>query len=93
MLLLIATGCFSLQVQHQCRSSNRERPSQRRALAHLDLTDCAGDDGLDDGAAVVVQQVDLVHDEQLDLRDKRVKSLSDTPALQHVRHHQSVSQL
>lgn len=93
MLLLIAMGCFSLQLQHQCRSSYGKRPSQRQALAHLDLTDCAGNDGLDDSSAVVVQQVDLVHDEQLDLRDKRVKTMSDTPALQHVRHHQSVSQL
>ena len=52
--------------------------------SHLDLAHGTGDDGLDDRAAVVVQQVDLVDDEQAhELRVGAVAALArdDVPLL------------
>jgi len=45
----------------------READDADEALHALDLALRAGDDRLDDGAAVLVQEVDLVDDEELDL--------------------------
>ena len=47
---------------------NAHATSSQPRHDHLDLAHSTGDDALDDGAAVVVQQVDLIHNQQPDLR-------------------------
>ena len=47
------------------------RVMQHCDMTHLDLAHSAGDEGLEHGAALVVEQVDLIQDHQLHLGFQR----------------------